>query len=94
MEVYGQTVEPKIGSCIKPDGWRLASRLTPETWEAADFRLPLNSDGPIKSLAVKIKVTGRTWQRREGDYYIRVAIEFVGDGEPSTFTRGWMKRED
>jgi len=91
--IYDETVEPKIGSFIKPDGWALGSKLEASDWDAAAFRIPLNSAGPITSLAVNVIVTGRTWQRRNASYYVRVRIEFVGDGEPSTFTTGWMHRE-
>jgi hypothetical protein len=42
---------------------------------------------------VNVVVTGRTWQRREGDYWVRVRIEFVGDGEPSVFVGGWLLRD-
>ena len=43
-------------------------------------------------LAIKIKITGRTWQReyRGANYRIRIEIEFLGDGEPSDFSGGWL----
>jgi len=56
-------------------------------------RLDNSNPSTIPSLAVNVVVTGRTWQRRQGDYYVRVEIEFVGDGEPSVFAGGWMLRD-
>lgn len=92
MLIYGNEVEVRVGSCIRPDGWRFSQRLIASSWDKARFRLPTGSAGPIKSLAVNVVVTGRTWQRREGDYWVRVRIEFVGDCEPSVFVGGWMLR--
>ena len=96
MLIYGTEVEAKVGSCIRPDGWRFGSRLVPSDWDRAQFRLlrpnAFPSD-PIQSLAVNIVITGRTWQRRQGDYWVRLRIEFVGDGEPSVFVGGWMLKE-
>jgi hypothetical protein len=43
--------------------------------------------------AVNIRVTGRTIQRPGGIYgsrAVKVEIEWVGDCEASTFTRGWL----
>ena len=55
------------------------------------FRLPTNSGGPIKSLAVEIEVTGRTYRySAAGNRQIRVKITFPGDCEPDTVTHGWM----
>jgi hypothetical protein len=71
----------------------MGGRLKPSTWDKAQFYLPTNSGGPIKELAVNVTVTGRTLQRMQGDLFVRVKIEFVGDGEPSTFTGGWLKVE-
>lgn len=93
MLIYGNEVEVKVGSCIRPDGWRFGERLTVSDWNKAQFRLPTGSSGPIKSLAVNVTITGRTWQRREGDLWVRVRVEFVGDGEPSVFVGGWMLRD-
>jgi hypothetical protein len=96
MLIYDTEVEAKVGSCIRPDEWSFGSRLVPSAWDRAQFRLPRPNafpGDPIQSLAVNVVVTGRTWQRREGDYWVRVRIEFVGDGEPSVFVGGWMLRD-
>ena len=89
-EIYGREVEVKLDSYVVPENWRFGNRLIPSDWDKAQFRLPTNSGGPITSLAVNVAVTGRTLQRRQGSLYVRCQIEFVGDGEPSTFAGGWM----
>lgn len=89
--IQERKVAPKLDSVVRPDGWAWAGRLVRSDWDRADFYLTTNSGGPIKELAVRITITGRTIQRREGDYWVRVRIEFVGDGEPSSFTKGWMR---
>ena len=90
-EIYGWDTTPQIGWYIKPDSWTYGMRL-----EAGDsfstFRLPLNSGGPIKSLAVEIEVTGRTFQRVNCmSRMVRVKITFPGDCEPDTITKGYME---
>jgi hypothetical protein len=96
MVIYEQNVEIKIGCYIRPDNWAFGSRLSASEWDKAQFRLPRPNtfpNDPIQSLAVNVVITGRSFQRREGDYWVRVRIEFVGDGEPPTFCGGWMLRE-
>lgn len=83
--VDGRDVSPTLGRLVQPDGWAWAVPLQPSGWSAADFRLP-SANYPDRSWAVKVTVTGRTVQKGR----IRVKIEFVGDGEPSTFHSGWM----
>ena len=90
--IYGEEIEVGVGSIIKPDGWRFAQTLEPSRWDAAQFCLPTSKLAGITHLSVNITVTGRTYQRREDDYWVRVKIEFVGDCEPSIFHSGWMKR--
>ena len=88
--IYGREVEPAVDSYVVPELWTFGGRLRPSDWDKAKFYLPTNSGGPIKELAVNVTVTGRTLQRRQGSLYARCQIEFVGDGEPSTFTGGWL----
>lgn len=82
----------EIGKVVYPDGWSgHGAPLEESDWRRADFRLQGYRSG-IK-LAVTIAVTGRTFQSpwgTEGARAVRVRIEFVGDGEPSTFSGGWM----
>jgi hypothetical protein len=42
------------------------------------------------NVAVNVKITGKTPTRRNGSLWYRVKVEFVGDGEPSTFSGGWF----
>lgn len=91
---YGREIHVKIGSYVRPDGWTYGAHLVDSEWNMAQFYLPTNSNGPVKSLAVNVTITGRTLRRKDDNDCIRVKIEFVGDGEPSTFTKGWLKVDD
>ena len=94
--IYGNEVEVKLDSYIVPDGWTFGGIVIASDWDKADFCLTKSASyagDPIESLAVNVTITGSTWQRRQGDYWIRVKIEFVGDGEPSVFSGGWMLRK-
>ena len=81
-------------SC-KPDGWSFAGKLSKDCgykdslFPGCEYRLH-SHHGP--KLAVNITVTGKDKfiNIHEGSPYFqcRCKIEFVGDGEPSTFTRG------
>lgn len=88
--IYGRQVKVEVGSYIEPENWKIGSTLEASDWDAAEFRLPTNSGGPIKSIAVNIKITGTTVQRRHGSNWVKVRIESVGDGSPSTFFGGWL----
>lgn len=88
--IYDRTVNFGVGSYIKPENWAFGNNLEASDWDAAAFFLPTNSGGPIKRLAVNITITGKTVQRFQGSNWIRVKIESVGDGEPSTFFGGWL----
>lgn len=89
-EIYGQNVEPQLGSAVKPDNWPWYQRLIPGD-SFSPFRIPVNSMGPIKDLAVRVEVTGRTIQRVQGYTVVRVRITFPGDCEPDTVCGGWMQ---
>ena len=98
------TRAPQEGDYIKPDGWKAGEIITADdgykdsSFPGCQFRIPaggyrkeINSQGiehytkPFYMLAINVTVTGRK-PDRNGHY--RVKIEFVGDGEPSTFTGG------
>lgn len=93
--VHGTAYEIKPGDVVEKDG-RISERLHPgdnfadSGYPGCQFRLPVWGGGPIKSVAVNIKVTGRSWQWRDGKPWIRVRIEFVGDCAESTFASGWL----
>lgn len=85
------------GDYLEPDGWgrNCGEKITKDDgfrdsgFPGCDWRIkPSNTKG---NLAIKLKVTGkkirylRSWPRS-----VRVQIEWVGDCEPSTFSRGWL----
>jgi len=88
--IYGIDVTPQVGRYVKPDGWFLGANLTAGD-SFSPFRLPTNSGGPIKCLAVRVEVTGRTLKRVAGLRVVRVRITFVGDCEPDTVVGGYME---
>jgi hypothetical protein len=85
-------VSAKVGSAVYLDHrTALCRRLRAcDWWDKADFAWDVFCDGPIKELAANVYVTGRTVQWKSGCQVVRVRVEFVGDGEPSTFANGWM----
>jgi hypothetical protein len=83
--------KPKPDSRIEPDEWGFGSRLKEAPpGDLAPFRLPSTRYADIE-YPVYVFVTGKSVRRRRSGYYLRVRIEFVGDGEPSTFSGGWME---
>jgi len=86
---------PCVNQYVKPDKWPNGEFLQHEepysdnSFRGCQFRLPAypgKSNEPIM-LAVNIEVTGAPkWKSSLGCYLSRCRIEFVGDGEPSTFT--------
>ena len=92
-EIWGRDVTPQVGRIVRPDGWTMYGRLIAGDSFSA-LRLTTNSYGPVKDLAVKIEVTGRTLQRDPRDRsmrVVRVKVIFVGDCEPDIVSGGWME---
>ena len=88
---FGATIATvDVGTYLEPEQWGIGNPLKKGLDGFCDYYLPTNSGGPVKEVAVNVIITGRTRIRRSGGYYVRVRIEFVGDGEPSTFTGGWI----
>lgn len=94
-------VAPAVGNWLEPDGWKLGGLLSESNWEAADFRVgstnafDLYSDRPA-GIAINLEITGRDLRYRPGRgpaNWIRVRIVWVGDGEPDTFSGGWLKTD-
>ena len=88
---------PKIGDFVVPDKWIFGEKLETDDgysdteFPGCQFRLRSTPRGvPLGSLAVNIKITGRDLQYHWNGQRLRVKIEFVGDGEPSQFTGGWL----
>jgi hypothetical protein len=79
----------QVGSYIEPDHWRIGNLLRPGLEGFCQYYLPTACGGPVKEVAVNVEITGRKPRRRAGDFYLRVKITFVGDGEPDTTTGGW-----
>lgn len=78
---------------LKLDGKTVSEALFPCTdWDKAEFRYP----NPIpawrksRATACNVKITGRVPQLLTGAWWLRARIEWVGDGEPSTFSGGWV----
>lgn len=77
----------------RPQSYQIAEQLFPCTdWDMAEYRYP----NPIPewrekhATACNVKHTGRTIQRHSGAYWIKGEVEWVGDGEPSTFCCCWI----
>jgi hypothetical protein len=83
-------MEIKVGTYLEPDSWGIGELLRPGLQNFCSFYLPTHSGGPIKEVAVDVEVTGRKPRWRQGDWYMRVKITFVGDGEPDTIVGGWV----
>ncbi len=83
--------EITVGTYVKPENWPIGENLEPGLDGFCDFYLPTGHRKPLPEvIAVNVKVTGRTPQRFAGDLWLRVKITFVGDGEPDTYTGGWV----
>jgi len=85
---------PEVGDYVKPDGWNIGESLKEDDgfkdsmFPGCQFRL--HSIGG--ELAVNIKITSRMYRVFHGSWgWLRVEIEFVGDGEESQFCGGWLK---
>lgn len=92
--LYGRTHTLQVGSYIEPEGWFLGNCVESSEWDKAEFFLSTYSTTP-KRLAVNLVVTGCDFQYRPHSdaRWVKVQIEFVGDGEPSTFISGWWMIE-
>ena len=80
-------------TAIYPDSWPIWSFVKTDDctykdngWDGCDYRVSesSNNDG----LAINVHITGKTSKWNGYDFETRARIEFVGDGEPSTFTKG------
>ena len=89
-----ETPKPETGLRLWVDSWNGTTKLEDCEWERADFRVEAPTSHVL--LAVRVTVTGRTWQRPHGYGFascdcVRVRVEFVGDGEDSRYASGWME---
>lgn len=91
-------VAPEVGSLVLLDGKQFGERLLPgedyvdEGFKGCQFRYPNPVRGWEKSyaIAINVSVVGRTIQYKAGQRWVRVLVEWVGDCEASTFSRGMM----
>jgi len=85
---------PRVGDVIEADGWRIGQTLdagddfVDSGFPGCQFRVWMG--GGVFHVAVNVEVTGKPHYRGYGRCRSRCRIEFVGDCEPSTFTRGWL----
>lgn len=90
---------PAVGALIELDGCRLNERLhVCEFPEFAPFRFPSSAvqfvtKGECVGPACRVEVTARKVVLRPGGCWVRVAVTFVGDGEPDTVVGGYMAVE-
>lgn len=91
-------VTPKVGSYLVPDNHRGCGELllkgedyVDSGFKGCEFRFPNPIFGASRAIAINLEITGRTIQYRDGGRYVRVKIEWVGDCEASTFSRGWLR---
>ena len=79
-------------TAIHPDLWNAWSFVKTDDctykdngWNGCDYRV---SEGSSDGLAVNVHITGKTSRWNGVTFETRARIEFVGDGAPSTFTKG------
>ena len=81
---------PVPGDFVKPDQWRWGEKLLPETWEGAEFRIPTTNSGPIKDLAINLKMTGRKLRFHDGGFAYRCQVEFVREDDDNVLSGAWI----
>ena len=82
---------------LHPDNWNIGETITladtymDMSFPGCEYRIPAGLPELGWELAINLKISGRkSFHLEFGRYKTRVAIEFVGDGEPSTFSHGWI----
>lgn len=93
FDFYGNLHAPKVGAYILLDGWRPFDCLTKGD-DFSTFRIPLNSQGPIKDIAIEVEVTGKVARRFEGCYWARCAVTYPHDGGPDSYSGGFLLLDD
>ena len=80
---------------LKPDGWHIGEEITTDngfkdsSFPGCQFRIK-SGQWPEYNLAINVTVTGKPHSHTGRGAKSRCKIEFVGDGEDSTFTTGWI----
>jgi|SRR5215469_6353966 len=91
--IESRLVKIEAGSRVEHDSGRTEFLLPCDDWDKAAFRWPnpIHEWRESHAIACNLKITGRTFQERNGkNFYVRVRFEWVGDGEPSTYSGGWL----
>lgn len=88
VTIYGNEYWIAVGSEILIDNWYTSERLQISNWDEAEFYV--QSSNTDAWSALNVRITGRTLQRRQGRLWIRVAIEFVQDGDENIQHAGWL----
>ena len=91
-----EKVEAQVGDAIRGYHWpafecatlRESDGFRDSSFAGCMFRVTLDNVA-AQDVAVNVKVTGRP-RLIQGSWASRCKIEFVGDGEPSTFTGGTL----
>jgi len=89
-----EKITAQVGDFVEPDEWRIGETLdkaddfSDGSFPGCQFRM--HSYTADADLAVNIKVTGKPHLHGYDRYKSHCKIEFVGDGEPSTFAGGWI----
>jgi len=85
---------PELGDYICPDLWAVGMALekgdsyVDDSFPGCQFRLP--SYYTSMKYPISLTVTGLPTNTQFGDFKSRVKIEFIHDGEQSTFMGGWI----
>ena len=89
--VENRILKVEVGTAVENAAGR-TEKLLPSDWDRAAFRFPNPIPGweAKHAIACNVAITGRTFQRRKGAYYVKARIEWVGDGEPSTYGDAWI----
>jgi hypothetical protein len=92
-KVNGGVNMKRVALALEPVDWPVCQGLFASDWDKADYYIETGYNFGIKYFAVNIKPLKNTKARRRGiaglDWQgVKVGIEFVGDGEPSVFTKG------
>lgn len=58
-----------------------------DDWAAAEYRMPVKG----LDLAVNVEITGKTRVFWNGGSFRRAQITFVGDCEPDSTVKGWVR---
>ena len=91
-------MDVNIGDYVVPDGWPggignnliAGDAYVDSDYPGCQFRIPTGRPSQ-ESSAINLTITGRTYNYRKFSRpAFRVKIEWVQDGEPNTYSHGWL----